>query len=40
MDERAWPELNDEVLETWDANAAFWDARGRLTIQGSGSTCS
>ena len=26
MVDRAWPELNDEVREIWDANAAFWDA--------------
>jgi SAM-dependent methyltransferase len=26
---RAWPELNDDVREIWDANAGFWDDRMR-----------
>ena len=26
MSDRAWPELNDEVRDSWDANAEFWDA--------------
>ena len=24
---RAWPELNNEVRETWEANAGFWDSK-------------
>jgi 2-polyprenyl-3-methyl-5-hydroxy-6-metoxy-1,4-benzoquinol methylase len=26
-EKRSWPELNDDVRESWDANAAFWDSK-------------